>query len=373
MTDMPPFPPTPGVASGPSNLPSKTSGLALAAMILGISSLIIPIVITAILGVILGIVALTQIGRSNTYGQTLTGRGFAIVGIVTGALGVTVIPIFALLIAILLPSLGRARELSNRTYCAANARGIMQSMNVYGADNNDQFPLLPYAPYGPGNNGASTVTAAGATADDALKSIYASAPPPQAGSPLASTWILVFKNAVTPKQFICKSDPFAGTVAAQLQPAGSSDFYINFQTGNQISYSFAYPYNTKGEIGNQWKATTDSSLPIMSDMAPLNGTGSPIHNVSPGTPYPNPRSWNSGNHANEGQIVGYSDGHANFERRPDIGQNNDNIYSFSGTNSISQYGGTQPTDSPIEIQTDAAPFDIYMVPARNLTSGALNK
>jgi prepilin-type processing-associated H-X9-DG protein len=42
--------------------------------------------------------------------------------------------------AILLPSLGRARELSNRTVDAANLRGIAQSCAVFAADNADAMP-----------------------------------------------------------------------------------------------------------------------------------------------------------------------------------------------------------------------------------------
>jgi len=36
----------------------------------------------------------------------------------------------------------RSRELANRAVCAANLRGIAQSMCVYAADNDDMYPFL---------------------------------------------------------------------------------------------------------------------------------------------------------------------------------------------------------------------------------------
>jgi prepilin-type N-terminal cleavage/methylation domain-containing protein len=54
-----------------------------------------------------------------------------------------VVAIIALLISILLPSLARARELSNRTVCAANLKGISTGLQTYAneARNNQSFPV----------------------------------------------------------------------------------------------------------------------------------------------------------------------------------------------------------------------------------------
>ena len=48
-----------------------------------------------------------------------------------------VVSIIALLISILLPSLGKAKEMANRAHCAANLRGIAIANNVYAQDNAD--------------------------------------------------------------------------------------------------------------------------------------------------------------------------------------------------------------------------------------------
>ena len=51
-----------------------------------------------------------------------------------------VIAIIALLIGILLPALGRARQNANQLKDATNLRGIMQSMETWASDNNGSYP-----------------------------------------------------------------------------------------------------------------------------------------------------------------------------------------------------------------------------------------
>ena len=53
-----------------------------------------------------------------------------------------VISIVALLIAILLPALGAAREQARRTVCATTLRQLAVSLNTYAGDNRDSLPLL---------------------------------------------------------------------------------------------------------------------------------------------------------------------------------------------------------------------------------------
>lgn len=115
--------------------PTTTSGLAIASLICGVVGLCSGAIV-GIVGVILGIVALGKIGREP---QRLRGRGMAITGICTGSVGIVFTT--AMLISILLPSLSRARELSKRTVCAANLRGIGQAMYIYAQNEpNGAFP-----------------------------------------------------------------------------------------------------------------------------------------------------------------------------------------------------------------------------------------
>ena len=61
-------------------------------------------------------------------------RGFTLIELLV------VVAIIVILIAIMLPSLGRARETSRRTVCAANLKGIGFAISVYGDANNGKIP-----------------------------------------------------------------------------------------------------------------------------------------------------------------------------------------------------------------------------------------
>ena len=323
-----------------------------------------------------------------------------------------VVAIIALLIAILLPSLGKARELSNRSACGANCRGIMQSFNVYAADNGDAYPTVigasaagMYAGSGgtAPNIGVSVATGGYTTADAMVSGMYTSGTganqTQQGGNIMACAWLLVLKNYTSPKQYLCKSDPVGSATASNLTSTQGNAFYNNFNsnTANQqdftYSYSFAYPWTTAGTIaaatpastGGWWRNTTDSSLPLMSDMAPLNGSGNnPTAQTAGGAngavPGNGPKAWNSPNHQRDGQNVGFADGHAEFTRRADIGQNNDDIFTQKG-----QFGAsssTNPTNIGTAVSTvgnigsttyiggSSAPFDVVMVPVANVSTGA---
>ncbi len=55
-----------------------------------------------------------------------------------------VITIIVVLISLLLPALGQARILAQRTQCSANLRGIGQAIQIYAGNNQNQYPCNAY-------------------------------------------------------------------------------------------------------------------------------------------------------------------------------------------------------------------------------------
>src|SRR4051812_21716510 len=78
-------------------------------------------------------------------------RGFTLVELLV------VIGIIALLISVLLPTLGRARAASMRVKCLSNVRTMMQGCLLYEANNKGHFPYQPM--YTPTSSGTSLVVA----------------------------------------------------------------------------------------------------------------------------------------------------------------------------------------------------------------------
>jgi prepilin-type N-terminal cleavage/methylation domain-containing protein len=261
-----------------------------------------------------------------------------------------VVAIIALLIAILLPALGRAKELANRTTCAANLTGIMKSMILYSSDNNDSYPHL--------GSTISSSTPAG-TYDGAL---------------MHDMYYLVGTGVVAPKQFVCKSDSSAmpAQAASAVSNTTSTPYAPTYWTNSDAtkpdysySYSFAFQYATSTTLANFWHNTMDTAVAIGADMNPGNYSSS----------WPK-TNHNSHTHSDEGQNVAYGDNHAEFQRSPACGEANDNIYT-AGTTSSMDYsattGGTLGANNLYPGKTTTADgntqgtFDTCLVPA--ITTG----
>ena len=114
-------------------LPVKTCGLAIAALVLGILAFF-TCGLTIIPALICGIIALVKISGSR---GSLKGTAMAIIGIV---LPVVVVPVIALLMAILMPALAQVRSQAHRIVCGTNLKGIGMAMMVYVQDNREEYP-----------------------------------------------------------------------------------------------------------------------------------------------------------------------------------------------------------------------------------------
>ena len=137
-------PPVLSASGGPTG---KTSGLAIASLVLGALGWL-TFGITALPGLVLGIVALVVIHRSRS---GLRGTGLAIAGTVLSGVFLLIVPILA---AMLLPALAKAKGRAQSINCINNMKQLGLAHMMYASENKDHFPpadhwcdaLQKYAP-----------------------------------------------------------------------------------------------------------------------------------------------------------------------------------------------------------------------------------
>lgn len=112
--------------------PPRTSGMAIASLVLGILGLFT--CVTALPGLILGIIALVQTGKN----RNLKGQGMALAGTIMSGIAVLVMPIMA---AILFPVFARARAAAQQASCINNVKQLSSAMLMYSNDWDSSYPL----------------------------------------------------------------------------------------------------------------------------------------------------------------------------------------------------------------------------------------
>ena len=256
-----------------------------------------------------------------------------------------VIAIIALLISILLPSLSRARELSKRTVCAANLRGIGQAMYIYAQDAPGTFPAIA----GEAMTGAYRVFGATPIGTSDPNHVDRIQEPSTTGlpSPTVDMWTVLRANNSTPKQFICPS-----TIDTP-DPAQDTTVYYDFAGSPHLSYAYQFQHDPNRRVIG---TASEPIFPIMADSNPyVKGrvTGTVLNDRK--TQF----RGNSTNHTNrEGQNVLFQDGHVTFEKGPDVGlsgmtdqgvtaitRGRDHIYTWSVENGTVDPGAAQPSEN----------------------------
>ena len=273
-----------------------------------------------------------------------------------------VLVIILVVVALVFMLRPRARGPARRAVCAANLRGIGQSMHIYSTDNDDWFPIAPHAEDEDQPAGASKVSfvgrlAAGMTVEsDRLDESHTS----------RSLFLTIIQGHSTPKQFICpgsgdSEDELRNGVGINQRPAMAGVDRFDFAGYDRLSYGYQLPF---GSLARP-RQNLDVRMAVMADKGPYFEAGEPradgtvpdrFSKVLPPTHWTNTnmilrvsntdwRPYNSRNHGGEGQNVLFVDDHVIFRKNPLAGVNSDNIYTVqSGSALRDALIGLRPDD-----------------------------
>lgn len=263
-----------------------------------------------------------------------------------------VIAIIAMLLAILMPARGRVKKIEQRVVCGTHLKGFGMAMTVYANDFDGHYPCLP-------GNGPWTKELGFDYGNPQPDFTGAQANTPRTVS--ASLYLLVRLADVSPKSFVCPESgqvEFPDPDLVDLWDFGADPY-------KHVSYAYQNPY---GKYPAQKKQP--SSFAILADMNPWLREGNILRpNEKSGLPpqiihFQEEGTWKRGNSLNHihlekakrtlkadygiGQNVLHADGHNTFEKTPNVGVNQDNIYTYWSTEKDPSEqdieGGTAPTD-----------------------------
>jgi len=310
----------------------KTSGLATASLVLAI---LCPFTcgITAIPAIILGIIGYLKIEKS---GGRITGRGFAIIGIVS-----PVIALFVIFVLVYLADI--SKTIHPRVICGTNLSGIGRAMFIYANDYDNQFPRA---------GGKDTIWQPKIKNWQAKDRITAFSLKPDGTGGFAtissSLYLLVKYTEMSPKSFCCPTDrktrPFkASDYGSLMYDADAWDF--GPEPSKHCSYSYHIPYGPYPLTFT----TTQPNLAVTADRNPwldpyTDTTGFKWDDHTKTGGRENIKRYqkgNSGPHQRKGQNVLFMDNHVYFENQSFCGVNEDNIYTYWNGSDIRQ--GAPPT------------------------------
>jgi prepilin-type N-terminal cleavage/methylation domain-containing protein len=327
--------------------------------------------------------------RVRTYGPegSRNGKGFTLVELLV------VIGIIALLISMLLPALGKAREAANRVSCASDLRQIGQAMYQYATDNKGNFPRgVWWGAIGPSPDLNYPSTGAPNTGDHTFEGLRAFTDPiatdpfnqssgysavgngtiPILGDDVAQPWqsasrpgdnditcaiFLLCRQYLLPaKLFICPSasnDLFWPDNYTTGGSGNSPNFVLNrsnFMSPNNLTYSMSEPYIGSAQeqkaVNFKWGLTCDPNFAIFADLNPGESLSTSL-GVNCVVSFSKTYGWygpqsptdsakiqllaNSLNHNKAGQNVLYADGRVEWHSTAFAGYMQDNIYTSQGS------------------------------------------
>ncbi len=270
----------------------------------------------------------------------MTRRAFTLVELLV------VIAIMALLTGLLIPALSRTRQLAYRMTCGTNLAGIGKAMMVYAHENDTRLPKAG----GRSNKWAESIAdwqaparkqAYGLKGEDGGQGVTVS----------SSLYLLVKLSEVTPGQFNCKGDEDvrefkladATDVKPDLELTQAWDFGPmvddHENPASYVSYAYHAPFGrhalstgreptmaVAGDL-NPWLMEGRQTVVgrTWGDFIPDEGDR---HLAEGGTDL-TARIGNAEFHRGRGSNILFLDSHVAFERRPWVGTDLDNVYTFS--------------------------------------------
>ena len=282
-----------------------------------------------------------------------------------------VLAIIGVLVVILVPVLGKARESSRRAYCATNLRSLGTAVRAYGEAHNE-YPRTKYD-ITPGGNvmqsntnrfGESLIMTAFTGARGAnpfyvvpnnVGAFTGTEYPSGTGTAnnltpanndiTAALFLLIRTGYMSSKQFVCPSAEGAKPDTFDVRTAQTSS---NFTDPKNLSYSYTIPYPTESWLGSYNDGNPHNSnpgkvppasyagytygkqmkakWPMAADLNPGNSGTVPLTSLTLNSSPADMKQGNSRNHAREGQNVLYVAGHVEWVKTPFAGSEQDNMY-----------------------------------------------
>ena len=244
-----------------------------------------------------------------------------------------VISIIALLIGILLPVLGSARESGRRSQCLQNVKSMQTAAVTFAGEAKGWYPKTYH----------DSTLAGGTNWGDHTLDDPVNDPAMDENSISAAMWLMAREGHLASIEvFSCPSTQAYQPIPAGIKPRDYSNFPpapITPDSRRGLHYGYANPYGYSvgddPDIEVFFKLTLDDIRPDFAVFADMGadccgrfGNGSPT------------RNGNSINHDRDGQSVARADGSASFETTNRVGIDGDNIYA-----GIYEGGATFP-DAP---------------------------
>ncbi len=247
-----------------------------------------------------------------------------------------VVGIIGLLVAILVPTLQQANELTNRTVCMSNLSSIGKGLVLYKGANDNRTPFIAKT------GGAWLTTATGGTGASGGRYVGPSANTTTARS-VTSLMFLLVRDGQPAKLFTCPSDKSAAVDANTRYLTNSNDpnsetYCWDFGSPNNVSYSWQCPQYVASDPNGA--SGIDDNFPdavIIGDQSPwrtgVDGVKWEPKNIGAVT------SDDVVKHMSQNHTKGKK---ANFlyvgmnvaqKDRPDVGYSKDNVYTAAGTSS----------------------------------------